>query len=132
MDYKSLSDELQDLVDFHGHLCFGSLLGYKACRYAIGIIGQSENMVVVTENQNCGNDAVKLLLNCTPENGKLLLHKGNSQSWAFYNRDEEEGIRLTISPTLADQMPKDKDQAMQYLLELPGNIIFNAEPFDID
>jgi len=121
--------EIEGLINHHGHLCFGVLLGYKACKYAVDIIGMSDNMMVVTENNNCGNDAVRFLLNCSTENGKLICRIGKRQSWAFYNKDEEEGVLLTLNPNLASQLPKDKDQATSHLMELPGNLIFVVEPF---
>jgi len=121
--------EIDGLIKHHGHLCFGVLIGYKACQYAVDILGRSDNMMVVTENDSCGNDAVRFLLNCSTENGKLVCRKGNKQSWAFYNKDEEEGVRLTLNPNLASQLPQDKDQAMAFIIEMPGNLLFNVEPF---
>ena len=131
MKTNTYPDEIQGLMEHHGHLCFGVLLGYKACRYAVEIIGQSDNMLVITEEQNCGTDAVRFLLNCTADNGKLIIRKGKGHSWSFYNNDEEDGIRLTVNPNIKSHLPADKDQALQYLLELPGNLLFLAEPFSV-
>lgn len=132
MDLSNLPKDLQELTEFHGHICFGVLLGYKACKYAVDIIGLSDNMMVITEKENCGNDAVRFLLNCTAENQKLICRGGNRQSWAFYNRDEEEGVRLTLNPALKSQLPDDKDQALVLLFNLPDNRVFSVEPFQCD
>lgn len=131
MEYCEYPTDLQELMDHHGHLCFGVLLGYKACKYATEIIGESANMTAETVNAGCGNDAVRLILDCREENGKLLDRKGNTQSWAFYNPDEEEGIRLRLNPTLTSQLPKDKDQALMALFEMPGSRVFLVEPWEI-
>ncbi|MHB9093918.1 MAG: FmdE family protein [Eubacteriales bacterium] len=129
MEITGLPDDLQGLVEQHGHICFGLLIGYRACKYAVEITGVSDNMMVVTQNENCGNDAVRFLLNCTTENGKLVCRQGNRQSWAFYNKDEEEGISLTLNPNLKSQLPGDQEQALRFLLEIPGNLLFTVEPF---
>lgn len=129
MEYNDYPTDLQKLMDHHGHLCFGVLLGYKACKYAVEIIGPSANMTAETVNAGCGNDAVRLLLDCREENGKLLDQRGNTQSWAFYSPDEDEGVRLKLNPALASQLPKDKDQALMALFEMPGSMVFLVEPF---
>ena len=130
MNNENMPDDLKELVNFHGHLCFGVLFGYRACNYAIDIIGKSLNMMVVTENDNCGNDAVRLLLECTTDNGKLIIRQGKKQSWSFYNKDDEEGIKLTLNPGLAAHISKDKDQAFQQIIGMPANIMFFIEPFE--
>ncbi|PKM82724.1 MAG: hypothetical protein CVU89_04280 [Firmicutes bacterium HGW-Firmicutes-14] len=132
METVSLPDDLMDLMGHHGHLCFGVLTGYKACKYAVEIIGVSENMKAVTENGSCGDDAIRVILNCTEENGRLTQKKGRQQSWSFYNPDEEEGIQLTLNPHLLSQLPADKDQAIRFILELPGNLLFMVESFSPD
>ncbi len=129
MQNPNLPDDLQGLVEYHGHLCFGLLIGYKACKYAVEIIGQSSEMMVLVENSGCDSDAVKFLLNCTTANGKLICRRGDKQSWAFYNREEGEGIRLVPNPHLVRQLPGEKDQALRFLLELPGHLLFMVEPF---
>ena len=128
MELSGLPKDLQSLVEHHGHICFGSLIGYKACNYAVDIIGKSANMMVMTQNDSCGNDAVRVLLNCTEDNGKLVCRQGKRQSWSFYNKDEQEGVCLTLNPNLKSQLPSDKDQALNFLLDMPGNLLFLVEP----
>ncbi len=129
MDLKYLPEEITGLMEHHGHLCFGVLLGYKACKYAVEIIGESDKMTVAVEKDNCGCDAVSFVLGCTKENGKLIITGGNKEVWLFYNQEEEEGVKLTVNPGLQSQLPQDKDQALKMIMELPGNIIFMAEPY---
>lgn len=131
MESVDLPDDLQELMEYHGHLCFGVLLGYRACKYAVEIIGLAEKMTVVTASEDCANDAIRKLLGCNAVNGKLISKQGKKQSWAFYNHEEEEGVRLSPNPGLTAQMPKDKEQSLQFLLQLPGNLVFNVEPFNV-
>lgn len=131
MEEINLPGDLKGLIEYHTHLCLGVMIGYKAVQYAISLIGESDNMQVTAESESCGNDAVRYLLNCTKENGKLECNDTKFQCWSFYNHDEEEGVCLSVNPILLNQLPKDTNQAIKYLFELPGDIIFNVEPFYI-
>lgn len=129
MDLTSLPPDLQEVVEHHTHLCPGVLLGYRACKYAIDLIGKADRMLVVASNEGCGNDAVKVLLNCSKEAGTLVIHTGRRQSWSFYNYEEEEGISLILNPGIDKQISSDRDQAMQEMVNLPGHVLFIVEPF---
>ncbi len=129
MELKSLPQDMQAVADHHGHVCFGVLLGYKACKYAVDIIGESENITVVAESQGCGNDAIRVLLNCNEDNGKLTVKNTRKPSWSFYNRDDDEGVTLTINPVMQSQLPKDREQAMHSILEMPNHLLFKVEPY---
>lgn len=131
MNINDIPEDLRGLMEHHGHLCVGVLMGYKACKYAEEIIGKSEDMTVSVETENCGNDAVRFLMNCSQENKRLIIRGGKGQTWSFYNHEEEEGVRLIPNPGLKSHLPADKDQAMKMLLEMPGHLMFLVEPFDI-
>ena len=131
MERKAMPQDLQAVADHHGHVCFGVLIGYKACKYAIDLIGESDNISVIAQSPGCGNDAVRFLLDCSEENGKLIVQNTKKPTWSFYNRDDEEGVTLTLNPVLQSQLPKDQDQAMKSILEMPGHMLFLVEPSNI-
>lgn len=130
MDYKSMPQDMQTIVDHHGHVCFGVVIGYKACKYAVDIIGESDNTSVIAQSPGCGNDAIRVLLGCNEQNGKLTVKNTKRQSWSFYNEDEAEGVTLTLNPVLQSQLPKDQEQAIKFILEMPGHMFFLVEPFN--
>lgn len=124
-----MPSDLQAVVDRHGHVCFGVMIGYKACKYALDLLGASENISVTAQSPGCGNDAIRVLLNCTDDNGKLTVLNSKKQSWSFYNRDEDEGVALTLNPVLQSKLPKDQEQSLNSILEMPGHFLFLVEPF---
>lgn len=46
MDLVKLYPDLQEVIDYHAHLCPGIIIGYKACKYAVELIGNSADMSV--------------------------------------------------------------------------------------
>ena len=63
---------------FHGHVCGGLTIGYKAALYAIELLelsfSEDEQVVCITENDACGVDAIQVVLGCSVGKGNLLFH----------------------------------------------------------
>lgn len=89
-------------------------------------------MLVVAASESCGNDAVKILLDCSKEAGNLVIQRGQQPSWSFYNFEEEEGVSLIINPVIGKKISSDRSQAMQELASLPHHVLFIVEPFKPD
>ena len=57
------------VMDFHGHVCGGLTIGYKAALYAMELLecdfSHDEEIVCVTENDACGVDAIQVILGCS-------------------------------------------------------------------
>lgn len=128
MELSELPQDLQEVVEYHTHLCAGVFIGYRACKYAVDLIGKSDKMVVVASNAGCGNDAVKVLLNCSEQEGTLKIKAEKRQAWSFYNCEEEEGATLILNPGLKDKMSPG-NKGLGELLNLPDNVLFIVQPF---
>ena len=80
----------QKCAEFHGHVCPGLTIGYKAALYAIELLGltfsDDERVVCVSENDACGVDAIQVILGCSVGKGNLLFHMRGKQAFSFYNR----------------------------------------------
>ncbi|NLI90165.1 MAG: formylmethanofuran dehydrogenase [Epulopiscium sp.] len=96
-------------ADFHGHVCGGLTIGYKAALYAIELmdlkldkelgsssISSDEEIVCICENDACGVDAIQVILGCTIGKGNLLFHMTGKQAFSFYNRDTNQSVRLVL------------------------------------
>ena len=61
---------------FHGHVCPGLTIGYRAALYAMDLLGltfsDDEQVVCITENDACGVDAIQAILGCSIGKGNLL------------------------------------------------------------
>lgn len=100
-------DETRELWEkaaaFHGHVCGGLTIGYKAALYAIELLGitfsPDEELVCVSENDACGCDAIQAILGCSIGKGNLLFHMTGKQAFSFYNRKTGRSVRLVLRPS---------------------------------
>ena len=131
-------------AEFHGHVCCGLTIGYKAALYAIelldltlggggnaGCLSSDEEIVCVAENDACGVDAIQVILGCSIGKGNLLFHMRGKQAFSFYNRRNGQSIRLMLKPkpegmTRAQSFdyyqacePKDMFDVMPVRIQLP-------------
>lgn len=87
---------------FHGHVCGGLTIGYKAALYAMELLemefSEDEQIVCIAENDACGVDAIQVMLGCSIGKGNLLFHMRGKQAFSFYNRKNGKSVRLVLKP----------------------------------
>ena len=87
---------------FHGHVCGGLTIGYKAALYAMKLLemefSEDEQIVCIAENDACGVDAIQVMLGCSIGKGNLLFHMRGKQAFSFYNRKNGKSVRLVLKP----------------------------------
>lgn len=100
MDDKNVLWE--KVVAFHGHVCGGLMIGYKAALYAMDLLelefSEDEQVVCIAENDACGVDAIQVILGCSVGKGNLLFHMRGKQAFSFYNRKTGKSVRLVLKP----------------------------------
>ena len=84
---------------FHGHVCGGLTIGYKAALYAIKLLdltfSEDEETVCICENDACGVDAIQVILGCTAGKGNLLFHMTGKQAFRFITAKTENRYGLS-------------------------------------
>lgn len=67
-------EQKADAIRFHGHFCPGLAIGLRAADWALNTLGHAgdEDIVVVTETDMCGVDAIQALVGCTFGKGNLV------------------------------------------------------------
>ena len=105
----------EDCVAFHGHICGGLTIGYKAALYAAELLdltfSKDEKVVCISENDACGVDAIQVMLGCSVGKGNLLFHMRGKQAFSFYIRATGKSVRLVLKPR-----PKEmtREESFQY------------------
>ncbi len=98
-DKKELWDRC---AAFHGHVCGGLTIGYKAALYAAELldltVSGDEQVVCIAENDACGVDAIQVVLGCSVGKGNLLFHMTGKQAFSFYSRTTGKSVRLVLKP----------------------------------
>lgn len=89
-----------DVTAFHGHVCPGSALGFKAATLGLKKLktskSQDEEIVAIVENDSCAVDAIQVLSGCTFGKGNLIFNDFGKQVYTFLNRSSEEGVRISL------------------------------------
>lgn len=97
-----LPGDFRAAVDFHGHLCPGLTMGYRAATIAMERLGVSpgsdEQLVGIVENDACGVDAFQLLTGCTMGKGNLIYKDYGKQAFTLARRDTGVGVRVVMRP----------------------------------
>lgn len=96
-----MEKNLQDVVEFHGHLCPGLALGYRAARAALREMRlaqpeQDEELVAIAENDSCAVDAIQVITGCTLGKGNLFVKDYGKQVYTFARRPSGQGIRIAV------------------------------------
>jgi len=136
--------DLQEVVDFHGHLCPGVAIGYRAAGAALDNMGLSragdEELVCVVENDSCSVDAVQYMTGCTFGKGNLVFHDYGKQVFTLASRQRPgRAVRVSLRP---DAIPppagevtdpvKRRDKALERLLTVPVEGLFYVDEVDFE
>lgn len=92
---------LQQVVQFHGHMCPGLAMGVKVAEIALREIGphsQDEEVVAVTETDMCAVDAVQFLTGCTYGKGNLIHRDFGKNAFTFHRRCDGKAVRISSRP----------------------------------
>lgn len=95
----------QEVTEFHGHVCPGSAMGYKAAEIAIKELStnksKDEELVCITENDTCAVDAIQVVTSCTFGKGNLIFYNYGKQVYTFINRETEDAVRVSLKDTFS-------------------------------
>lgn len=100
MELQSLPQDLQRAVAFHGHLCPGLLIGYRAAKAAAAALGvgqsEDEELVAIVENNSCSVDAFQSLLSTTFGKGNLVWMDFGKQAFTLIDRKADRAVRAVF------------------------------------
>lgn len=135
MEPASLPADLRQAIDFHGHLCPGLLIGYRAAKAAAAALGlgrsQDEELVAVVENNSCSVDALQALLGTTFGKGNLIWLDHGKQVFTVTDRRQKRAVRVAfvgdgLRPRRADGTV-DRQAFVQILLNAPDAELLKVE-----
>jgi formylmethanofuran dehydrogenase subunit E len=96
-----MSEQLWQAVhQFHGHICPGIAVGYRASILALRLLGlEGQNIgathTVIVENDVCGVDGVQYVTGCTVGNSGLVIDNRGRQAFNFISK-KGQGIRVAL------------------------------------
>lgn len=93
-------DLWEKAVEFHGHVCVGLALGFRAAQAGMRELkaerSPDEELFVIVENDNCGVDAIQVVTGCTMGKGNLYFRDHGKNVYTFGRRDTGEAVRVVV------------------------------------
>lgn len=135
MPLGDIPADLQRAADFHGHICPGLLIGYRAALAAQEALGLTrsldEELVAVVENNSCSVDALQALLGTTFGKGNLIWLDHGKQVFTITDRKQDRAVRVSFQGEhLRKRLPDgsvDRPAFMEALLSKPTSELFKVE-----
>lgn len=98
-----------EVTRFHGHICPGTAIGYRAAEIAIKELGSKravdEEFLAIVENDSCSVDAIQVVTGCTFGKGNLIFKDHGKQVFTFINRNTGDALRLYFKKDLNEVDP---------------------------
>ena len=96
------SDDFKRCEGFHGHVCPGLSIGFKAARAALAWLREKramdEEIVAVVETDACSADAVQVLTGCTFGKGNFIHKDYGKMALTLFSRTSGDGVRVVMRP----------------------------------
>ena len=90
---------LDEIVEFHGHICPGLAIGYRVSQFALRELGErdvDEELLAIVENDSCAVDAVQVMTGCTFGKGNLYFRDHGKQVYTFIRRNTGKTLRISV------------------------------------
>ena len=101
------SDDFKKCADFHGHICPGMAIGYRAAQSGMAWLQKhravDEELIAIVENNACGTDAVQVLTGCTFGKGNFIFKDNGKSVYTFLERSAGKGVRIALRPGAIEQ-----------------------------
>ena len=100
---------LEQVVEFHGHMCPGLAMGVQAAQIALREIGphaKDEEVVAAVETDMCAVDAIQFLTGCTFGKGNLQHRDWGKNAYSFFRRSDGRAIRIVARPGAWERNPE--------------------------
>ncbi len=98
------SDDFKRCVDFHGHICPGLSIGYKAALEGMQRLNEDrspdEEIVAIVETDACSADAVQVLTGCTFGKGNFFHKDYGKMALTLFSRNSGKGVRVSMRPNM--------------------------------
>lgn len=96
------SEDFKRCAAFHGHVCPGLSIGFRAARAAMDRLQETraadEEIVAVVETDACSADAVQVLTGCTFGKGNFIYKDYGKMAVTLLSRNTGRGVRVAMRP----------------------------------
>lgn len=134
---KADNPKLQEAIDFHGHICPGLMVGFKAGQAALNELSvtraEDEELIAIVETDACSIDAIQTLTGCTAGKGNFFIRNYGKQVFTVGNRKTGRAIRVALKfGTLNSSEEMDREQKIEELWAKPVEELFEIKEIDLE
>ena len=108
------SEDFKKCVEFHGHICPGLSIGFKAAKIAMDKLKEgragNEEIVSIVETDSCFADAVQVITGCTFGKGNFIYRDYGKMALTLLSRKTSQGVRVVMRPRVF--APDESHQAL--------------------
>ncbi len=94
------SADFKKCADFHGHVCPGLSIGYRAAKAGMAWLKENrsidEEIVAIVETDACSADAVQVLTGCTFGKGNFIYRDYGKMALTLLSRQSGMGVRVAL------------------------------------
>lgn len=127
MTISFIPDDLWPVIEFHGHICPGLALGYRAAKAGMERIhamrSADEEMVAIVENDSCAVDAIQFITGATFGKGNFYFRDYGKQVYTLALRPHGKGVRISLKSDV--HRNEDRDERINRILSLDEHELFN-------
>ena len=91
---------MEECVRFHGHLCPGLAIGFKAAAALLAALrarrAEDEELVTIVETDACGADAMQVVTGCTFGKGNFLFKNYGKHAFTLASRRSGRAFRACL------------------------------------
>jgi formylmethanofuran dehydrogenase subunit E len=134
----AMDADLAEAVRFHGHLCPGLAIGFRAAKAAMERLGarraEDEELVAIVENDSCSADAVQWITGCTFGKGNFFFRDYGKQAFTVALRPTGRAVRVAIKRRdrrRGEPPVEDREARTSWLLSAPLEDIFDIRDVKI-
>lgn len=128
---NNATPSIEEVAGFHGHVCPGLTLGYRASEVALEWLkhhrSEDEEVIAIVENRACGIDAIQYMLGTTSGKGNFFIHDYGKHVYTIANRATGKALRIVVKPK--GRWPKEgesREETIQRLLAMPAEELFDV------
>lgn len=112
-----IPDELENVAQFHGHLCPGLAIGYRVAILARKELNlqrsEDEELVAIVENDSCAVDAIQYINGATFGKGNLFFQDHGLQAYTFIERNSGKQIRIELKADIFNDASKQRHELIR-------------------
>jgi len=141
-EHSHTSASLDDVGQFHGHVCPGLVLGYRMACAAMEALGcnraDDEELIAVVENDACGVDALQVVTGCTMGKGNLFFRDYGKMAFTILKRNTGEAVRVVPSQeqnrrrSLSSMSPEDRQTMIDWITTAPDSDVVEFKKISME